>query len=99
MDKMWALTKKNPEVGLWLEEVDVPEVGINDVKIKIKKTAICGTDVHIYQWNQWAQDTIPVGMTVGHEYVGDIVEIGSNVQGYSVGETVSGEGHIVCGKC
>ncbi len=99
METMVALTKKKAAPGLWMEEVPVPEVGINDVKIKIHKTAICGTDVHIYNWNEWAQQTIPVGMTVGHEFVGEIVEVGSNVGGFQVGELVSGEGHIVCGTC
>lgn len=98
-EKMWALTKKYAKEGLWLEEVDIPEVGTNDVKIKIRKTAICGTDVHIYVWNEWAQNTIPVGMTVGHEYVGEVVEIGPGVTGVKVGDIVSGEGHIVCGHC
>ena len=82
---MWALTKKKPEAGLWMERVPVPEVGPNDVKIKIHKTAICGTDVHIYQWNEWAQHTIPIGLTAGHEYVGEIVEVGSGVDGHTVG--------------
>lgn len=97
--KMKALVKAHAKEGIWMEEVPIPEVGRNDVKIQIDKTAICGTDVHIYLWNQWAQETIPVPMTVGHEYVGHIVELGSNVEGYQVGEMVSGEGHIVCGKC
>ena len=96
---MWALTKKKPEAGLWMERVPVPEVGPNDVKIKIHKTAICGTDVHIYQWNDWARHTIPIGLTAGHEYVGEIVEVGSGVDGHNVGDLVSGEGHITCGKC
>lgn len=96
---MWALVKEKPEKGLWMKRVPVPETGKNDVKIKIHKTAICGTDVHIYDWNEWAQHTIPVGLTAGHEYVGEIVEIGENVEGYKIGELVSGEGHIVCGKC
>ena len=96
---MWALTKKKPEAGLWMERVPTPEVGPNDVKIKIHKTAICGTDVHIYQWNDWARHTIPVGLTAGHEYVGEIVEVGSGVDGHNVGDLVSGEGHITCGKC
>ena len=96
---MWALTKKKPEAGLWMERVPVPEVGPNDVKIKIHKTAICGTDVHIYQWNEWAQHTIPIGLTAGHEYVGEIVEVGSGVDGHTVGDLVSGEGHITCGRC
>lgn len=100
MEKMmWALVKEKAEKGLWLKRVPVPETGKNDVKIKIHKTSICGTDVHIYNWNQWAQNTIPVGLTAGHEYVGEIVEVGENVEGFKVGELVSGEGHIVCGKC
>lgn len=96
---MWALVKEKPEKGLWMKRVEIPEVGPNDVKIKIHKTAICGTDVHIYQWNAWAQETIPVGMTVGHEYVGEVVEVGAGVEGFQVGDLVSGEGHITCGKC
>lgn len=82
---MWALTKKKAEEGLWMERVPVPAVGPNDVKIKIHKTAICGTDVHIYQWNDWAQHTIPIGLTAGHEYVGEIVETGAGVTGHQVG--------------
>lgn len=96
---MWALVKEKPEEGLWMKRVPIPEVGPNDVKIKIHKTAICGTDVHIYQWNDWAQHTIPVGLTAGHEYVGEIVEIGEGVRGFKIGDLVSGEGHITCGKC
>lgn len=98
-NKMWALVKEQPAAGLWLKQVPVPEVGPGDVKIKIRKTAICGTDVHIYEWNQWAQDTIPIGLTAGHEYVGDVVEVGAGVRGYKPGDLVSGEGHITCGKC
>ena len=98
-NKMWALVKEEAAPGLALKRVDIPEVGTNDVKIKIHKTAICGTDVHIYQWNEWAQHTIAVGQTAGHEYVGEIVEMGSGVKGYKIGDLVSGEGHIVCGKC
>ena len=98
-EMMWALVKEKAEKGLWLKRVPVPETGKNDVKIKIHKTSICGTDVHIYNWNQWAQNTIPVGLTAGHEYVGEIVEVGENVEGFKIGELVSGEGHIVCGKC
>ena len=96
---MWALVKEKPEAGLWMKRVPIPEVGPNDVKIKIHKTAICGTDVHIYQWNEWAQHTIPVGLTAGHEYVGEVVEVGPGVQGFKIGDLVSGEGHITCGKC
>ena len=98
-EMMWALVKEKADVGLWLKKVPIPEVGKNDVKIKIHQTSICGTDVHIYNWNAWAQNTIPVGLTAGHEYVGEIVEVGENVRGFKVGELVSGEGHIVCGKC
>ncbi len=97
--KMKALVKKEAKPGLWLEEVDVPEVGINDVLIKIHKTAICGTDVHIYKWDAWAQKTIPVPMTVGHEFVGTVAAMGSNVTDLEIGDVVSGEGHIVCGRC
>lgn len=96
---MWALVKEKADVGLSMKRVPVPEVGSNDVKIKIRKTAICGTDVHIYQWNDWAQHTIPVGLTVGHEYVGEVVEVGPGVEGFAVGQLVSGEGHITCRKC
>jgi threonine 3-dehydrogenase len=96
---MKALVKAKSEVGLWMEHVPVPEPGPNDVLIKVKKSAICGTDVHIWNWDQWAQKTIPVPMVVGHEFVGVIAEIGSAVTRYHVGERVSGEGHIVCGKC
>lgn len=96
---MWALVKEKPEEGLWMKRVPIPEVGPNDVKIKIHKTAICGTDVHIWQWNDWAQHTIPIGLTAGHEYVGEVVEVGSGVKGFQIGDLVSGEGHITCGKC
>lgn len=96
---MKALVKKLREPGLWMEELPVPEPGPNDVLIKIKKTAICGTDVHIWNWDAWSQKTIPVPMQVGHEYVGTIAAVGGNVQGFEIGDLVSGEGHIVCGKC
>ena len=96
---MKALVKKEAKEGLWLDEVPVPEIGIDDVLIKIHKTAICGTDIHIYNWDEWAQKTIPVPMVVGHEYVGKVVEIGSNVIDVQIGELVSGEGHITCGHC
>lgn len=89
---MKALVKAKPEVGLWMENVPVPEVGPNDVLIRVKKSAICGTDVHIWNWDQWAQKTIPVPMVVGHEFSGEIAEIGSAVTRYHVGERVSGEG-------
>ena len=96
---MKALVKKKAAVGLWLEDVPVPECGINDVLIKINKTSVCGTDVHIWNWDAWAQKTIPVPMWVGHEFVGTVAAMGSNVSDLAVGDTVSGEGHIVCGRC
>ena len=96
---MKALVKKHREKGLWLEDVPKPVITDNEVLIKITQTAICGTDIHIYQWDDWAQKTIPVPMHVGHEFVGVIAELGKNVQGLSMGERVSGEGHIVCGHC
>ena len=99
MKTMKALVKKYAKPGLWLDEVPVPEYGINDVLIKIHKTSICGTDIHIYNWDEWAQKTIPVPMVTGHEYVGTVEAIGSNVQDVKIGELVSGEGHIVCGRC
>ena len=98
-ETMKALVKKYDKPGLWLDEVPVPEVGINDVLIKIHKASICGTDVHIWNWDAWAQKTIPVPMVVGHEFVGRIVEVGNNVKDFRVGELVSGEGHVVCGRC
>ncbi len=98
-EKMNALVKLKSEPGLWLEQVPVPEIGINDVLIKIEKTAICGTDVHIYNWNDWAQQTIPVPMVTGHEFVGHVAAIGSNVHDFKAGDLVSGEGHLVCGRC
>ena len=94
-----ALVKKESKPGLWLEDVPVPTIGINDVLIKVDRTGICGTDVHIYKWDDWAQKTIPVPMVVGHEFVGEIVEVGSNVVDYTPGEIVRGEGHVVCGRC
>ena len=99
MAMMKALVKSRPEPGIWLEDVPIPEIGINDVLIKIYKTAICGTDIHIFNWNSWARKTIPVPMPVGHEFVGTVVEIGSNVHGFKPGDIVSGEGHLVCGHC
>jgi threonine 3-dehydrogenase len=99
MATMKALVKRRAEPGLWLEEVPVPEIGINDVLIKILKAAICGTDVHIYNWDAWSQKTIPVPMTIGHEFVGRIEHVGSNVHDFFPGEIVSGEGHLVCGRC
>ncbi|HTN77181.1 MAG TPA: L-threonine 3-dehydrogenase [Pirellulaceae bacterium] len=99
MPSMQALVKRHAQPGLWLEEVPLPTIGINDVMIKVLRTGICGTDVHIYKWDAWAQKTIPVPMVVGHEFVGQIVETGANVHDFHVGEIVSGEGHVVCGHC
>lgn len=96
---MKSLVKAKDEPGIWMEDVPMPEYGVNDVLIKIKKTAICGTDIHIYSWDEWAQATIPVPMTVGHEFYGEIVEVGSEVKGLKPGQVVSGEGHITCGMC
>jgi threonine 3-dehydrogenase len=96
---MQALVKKTREPGLWLDEVPVPSVGINDVLIKIHKASICGTDVHIWNWDAWSQKTIPVPMTVGHEFVGTVAALGNNVTDLEIGDVVSGEGHIVCGRC
>ncbi|MEN1759618.1 L-threonine 3-dehydrogenase [Anoxynatronum sibiricum] len=96
---MKALVKKNREAGLWMEEVPVPQVGKNDVLIRVKRTSICGTDIHIYHWDEWSQKTIPVPMTIGHEFVGEVVATGENVHDVEIGETVSGEGHVVCGRC
>lgn len=96
---MKALVKKKSERGLWLEDVPYPVIGINDVLIKVDRTGICGTDLHIFKWDDWAEATIPVPMVVGHEFVGEIVEVGSNASGFFPGEIVSAEGHIVCGKC
>jgi len=97
--KMKALVKSKPEPGIWMERVPVPAPGPNDVLIQIGKTAICGTDLHIYNWDEWAQKTIPVPMVVGHEFCGEIVEVGSAAKNFSVGQRVSGEGHIVCAAC
>lgn len=96
---MKALSKLKPEEGIWMVDVPMPTISDNDVLVKIKKTAICGTDVHIYNWDEWSQKTIPVPMVVGHEFAGEIVEMGKNVKGFKVGDRVSAEGHIVCGHC
>ena len=96
---MRALVKSKPEVGLWMERVPVPEVGAHDVLIKIKKSAICGTDVHIWNWDEWSQKVVPIPLVTGHEFVGEIVELGSAVQNFTIGQRVSGEGHITCGHC
>jgi threonine 3-dehydrogenase len=96
---MKALVKSRAERGLWLEEIAEPVIGINDVIVRVHYTGICGTDVHIYQWDDWGQKTIPVPMTIGHEFVGEIVAVGSNVNDFYLGDIVSGEGHVVCGRC
>ena len=96
---MKALVKAKSEQGIWMQQVPEPEITINDVLIKTRKTAICGTDIHIYNWDEWAQKTIPVPMVVGHEFVGEIVEVGDNVNDFHPGQLVSGEGHVVCGRC
>jgi len=96
---MKALAKLHSEKGIWMTECEKPTVGHNDLLIKIHKTAICGTDMHIYQWDEWAKKTIPVPMVVGHEYVGEVVDMGQEVRGFVVGDRVSGEGHITCGHC
>jgi threonine 3-dehydrogenase len=96
---MKALVKSKAERGLWLEDIPEPAIGINDVLIRVRYTGICGTDVHIYEWDEWAQGTIKVPMTIGHEFVGEIVAVGSNVNDFFPGDIVSGEGHVVCGRC
>jgi len=96
---MKALVKSKREPGLWLEDIPTPEIGISDVLIRVRRAGICGTDVHIYNWDEWAQRTIPVPMAIGHEFVGEIVEVGSNVSDFHPGDLVSGEGHVVCGRC
>ncbi len=96
---MKALVKSKSTTGLWLEDVPEPELGINDVKVRVLLTGICGTDLHIYQWDDWAKSTIPVPLVIGHEFVGEIVAVGSNVNDFHPGELVSGEGHVTCGRC
>jgi len=96
---MKALTKTKPGPGLWLEDIPVPQMGTNDVLIKIEKTAICGTDIHIFNWDEWSKKTIKTPMVIGHEFVGTVDQMGSNVHDVELGERVSGEGHIVCGRC
>jgi threonine 3-dehydrogenase len=96
---MKALVKKESRPGLWLDDIPEPTVGLNDVLIRVNRTGICGTDVHIYKWDAWAQKTIPVPMAVGHEFVGEVVQVGDNVSDFHPGEIVSGEGHVVCGRC
>ncbi|MBN2137799.1 MAG: L-threonine 3-dehydrogenase [Sedimentisphaerales bacterium] len=96
---MKALVKKRPEPGIWADDVPIPEVGLNDVLIKIRKTAICGTDIHIFNWDKWAQKAIKTPLVIGHEFVGVVEKVGDNVHDLDIGELVSGEGHIVCGRC
>ncbi len=96
---MKALVKSRAERGLWLEDIPEPVIGINDVLVRVRYTGICGTDVHIFEWDEWAQKTIPVPMAIGHEFVGEIVAVGSNVSDFYPGDIVSGEGHVVCGRC
>ncbi len=96
---MKSLVKSKAKAGIWMEDVPKPDVGHNDVLVKVNKTAICGTDIHIFNWDAWAQQTIPVPMTVGHEFAGEIVELGSEVRGLHVGQRVSAEGHVTCGHC
>jgi len=96
---MKALVKANSTPGLWLEEVPIPGIGINDVLIRVDRAGICGTDLHIYNWDAWARKTIPISMVVGHEFVGEIVEVGANVSDFFPGNIVSAEGHVVCGRC
>lgn len=96
---MKALAKLKAEEGIWMTDVPEPDVGHNDLLIKIRKTAICGTDVHIYNWDEWSQKTVPLGLVTGHEYVGEVVGMGQEVSGFSIGDRVSGEGHITCGYC
>jgi threonine 3-dehydrogenase len=96
---MKALIKKESKPGLWLEDVPEPKIGINDVLIKVDRTGICGTDLHVYEWDAWARQTIPVPLVVGHEFVGEVLEVGSNVADFHPGNVVSAEGHVVCGRC
>jgi len=97
--KMKALAKLQPEVGIWMHDVPIPTIGHNDLLIKIVKTAICGTDVHIYNWDSWSQQTVPLKMTIGHEYAGVVAAVGAEVTGFAIGDRVSGEGHVTCGHC
>ena len=99
MATMKALVKAKPEKGIWMEQIPKPEPGVNDILIKVRKTAICGTDLHIYRWDEWSKKTIKTPMTIGHEYVGEIAGFGSGVTGFKIGERVTGEGHIACGHC
>lgn len=96
---MKALVKRHRRVGLWQEEAPIPELGPDDLLVKIHKTAICGTDLHIYNWDSWSQKTIPVPMITGHEFYGQVAKVGDRVSNYQIGDRVSGEGHITCGYC
>ncbi len=96
---MKALIKKYAKPGIWLDDVPKPEVGMHDVLIKVKKASVCGTDIHIYNWDEWSQKTIPIPMVTGHEFVGEVAELGSDVHDVEIGDLVSAEGHVVCGKC
>ncbi len=96
---MKALVKSKPEPGIWMQDVPEPEIGPNDLRVRIQKTAICGTDIHIYKWDDWSKRTIPVPMVVGHEFMGVVEQVGSHVRGFEVGDRVTGEGHITCGYC
>src|SRR5262249_61163870 len=99
MATMKALVKRKPEQGIWIEQVPAPSPGMNEVLIKVEKTAICGTDLHIYKWDEWSQRTIKPGLVIGHEFVGRIVEMGPGVDNYQLGDRVSAEGHLTCGQC
>ena len=99
LQQMRALAKLKPETGIWMYDEEIPSVGHNDLLIKITKTSICGTDVHIYNWDQWSQQTVPLNMTIGHEYAGVVAAIGQEVHGFALGDRVSGEGHVTCGHC
>lgn len=99
MSRMTVLAKAKPETGIWMEEAEIPKPGHNDLLIQVKKTAICGTDIHIYNWDEWSQKTVPTPMVIGHEFAGVVMEVGSEVEGYKVGDRVSAEGHITCGYC
>src|SRR4249919_3589439 len=99
ISKVKALVKSHAKPGLWLEDIPEPAIGINDVLIRVLRTGICGSDIHIYDWDEWARQTIPVPMAIGHEFVGEIAAVGSNVIDFHPGELVSGEGHVVCGRC
>ncbi len=96
-ETMRALVKRHPEAGIWMEDVPVPSAGVNEVLIEVEKTAICGTDLHIYKWDAWSQRTIRTPLVIGHEFVGRIVELGPGVENYQLGDRVSAEGHITCG--